>query len=773
MSDTRARGHPPATRVDIDMRARGYPGATRHDAITRARDHLGTTRRSDRAALLILVPLIFSCVSPAHAQTAATLDAALNHKEDAVLEFKLALEAARIGISNGTLSNATCDVYSACSAELASPFCHFNYGNSAGCGCETGRTVDSSNSVVKSSPQLGASPYSVKRTACEAKHVDATLRNLYGSMIEEGDAKWLFYGSNDGVLINFPGIVWDEDVADNACGASYDARIRPWHMAGATGPKNLVLILDTSGSMQLQNRLSLLKNAAKAVLDATTFADFVGVVQFDSDADTFAGLTTLARAMPGFKDELAQYVDGFRPSGGTNMIAGMERAFKLVDDSRGKSYEAGCHTTYVLVTDGEWAADPQATITARQASSAGADEHFFVVGLGSGVSEQALRGLSCATGAIYTHAADGDESALRRAMISFYKYFALFKSIQKVEGFSWSEPYVSIPSIWGKMTTAVAPVYDKSREPWHMMGVAGVDATICDLLADEVPEPESAARATQRGCVCQDSWSYGGATFTGCADVDWPVPWCATQGSCGSCDTPSVSGGCWDDCEPEGKEGVLQDTLLSRATSWCEPASLDACALEALRLSVGEPECAASEPGLDYASCTETQIEAYAWAIDGPRDPGETEYALRAVKSSLVGTPYDMNADACVCDDNMQPSCACAAAATAAEEASAREDENEDEEPDITVTGIVSIVVPIAVLCACAALRFARRSTTKDTSAGVTTQAPQPMYVYPTQPMPPGQPQPMQPTMQPYAGPYGAQPPPQQNAYPQYYPRNA
>ena len=62
MSDTRARGHPPATRVDIDMGARGYPGATRHDAITRARDHLGTTRRSDRAALLILVPLILSLI---------------------------------------------------------------------------------------------------------------------------------------------------------------------------------------------------------------------------------------------------------------------------------------------------------------------------------------------------------------------------------------------------------------------------------------------------------------------------------------------------------------------------------------------------------------------------------------------------------------------------------------------------------------------------------------------------------------------------------------
>ena len=738
-------------------------------------------RRSDRAALLVLVALGLQLfLSPVHAQTAAALDAALDHKEDALLEFKLALEAATIGISNGTLSNATCEVYSACSAELASPFCHFNYGNSAGCGCETGRTVDATNSVVKSSPRLGASPYSVKRTACEAKHVDATLRNLYGSMIEEGDAKWLFYGSKDGVLINFPGIVWDEDVDDDVCGASYDARIRPWHMAGATGPKNLVLILDTSGSMQMYDRLSLLKTAAKAILGATTFADFIGVVEFATSADTYAGLTTLARALPGFKDDLTRYVDGFSPSGGTNMIAGMERAFRLVDDSRDKSYEAGCHTTYVLVTDGEWSEDPGPTIAARQASDSGADEHFFVVGLGSGVSQPALRSLSCATGAIYTHAEDGDEEALQRAMISFYKYFALFKSVNQVEGYSWSEPYISIPSIWGKMTTAVAPVYDKSREPWHMMGVAGVDATVCDLIADKVPEPESPPRRTQRGCACLDTWSYNDASFSGCTSVDWPVPWCATEGSCGSCDTPSVTGGCWDDCEPEGKEGVLQETLLTRATAWCEPAALDACALEALRLSVGEPACAASEPGFDYASCTDAQIEAFAWAIDGPRDPGAATYALKAVKSSLVGTPYDVNADACACDDNMQPACACAAAAAALEEAlSSDDDDGLEVEVNLDEASIAGIVVGGVVSCAFMALRFRRgRGSSADQ-----TRAPQQMSPYATpvyqgpygaQPMQPTQPQPTSHTPAPvYQAPYGAQPPPQPNAQPQYYPPNA
>jgi len=648
---------------------------------------------------LALVALTCFLAGTASAATQADLNAALDHKQDALDEFKLSLETAAVDINTGTFDNSTCEIYSSCSAELSEPFCHFNYGNSRGCGCNAGRTIDTRNSVIKTSPNLGASDYSVKRTACEANHINANLTSLYDSMIELGDAKWLFYGSKDGVLINFPGIVWDEDIAEDTCGTTYDARIRPWHMTGATGPKNVVLILDTSGSMSRYNRISMLKQAAKAVLDATTFADFIGIVEFNSYASTYADLTTLARAMPEFKEILFGFIDGFSPGGSTNMLDGFKRAFKLVDDSNEKNYGAGCHTTYVLVTDGEWAGEgnPTSTIVDRQITHS--DEHFFVVGLGDDKEVfVGLKDLSCKTGAIYTQTNDGDESGLQRAMISFYKYYALFKTLNKVEGYSWSEPYESIPSIWGAMTTVVAPVYDKTREPWHMMGVAGVDATVCDLLQNKVPDPTGSTR-TQRGCTCRETYTYHGKMLSGCTTTDWPVPWCATSGICGSCNTDSVEGGCWDDCEPEGKEGVLQEELLARSTGWCEPASLDACALEALRLSMGEykPEskCGSSESKFDYASCTDANIANYSWAIDGPQDPDSTTYNLKSVQSSLQGTLYDMNADECECDDTMQPTCACAAIAAMEENL-----EKEKDEP-APLYGLFALVVPILISFAC------------------------------------------------------------------------
>ena len=64
---------------------------------------------------------------------------------------------------------------------------------------------------------------------------------------------------------------------------------------------------------------------AKAVLDATTFADFIGIVEFNDYARTYEGLTTLARAMPEFKEVLGRYYRWIQHRAEVpNMIAGLK-----------------------------------------------------------------------------------------------------------------------------------------------------------------------------------------------------------------------------------------------------------------------------------------------------------------------------------------------------------------------------------------------------------------------------------------------------------------
>jgi len=611
--------------------------------------------------LLALCAAALVCV--ARGQTSAILDQALNHKETAVASIKARLESGAVALADGSLDAATCGggAASSCTAALGTPFCDINFGNTAGCSCR-GRAIDTSKSVIKTSAKLDVSATALKRTACLAAHLQPNLTAMYSTMIETGDTKWLYFGSKDGVIVNYPGFVWGDQTAPDGCDEYYDSRLRPWQMTAATGPKNIVLILDVSGSMSVANRLGLMKAAAVKVIDSATHSDYIGIVTFNNAGATYQGLTTMAKALPAFRTRLKSYIGGLSSGGGTNFEAGFAAAFALIDSSRAKKYAASCHTTYMFLTDGI-ATNPKDMIRARQATDAGKDEHYFTVAFGTGTDYDMLRGMSCDIGAVFTPVPDGDEAALQRAMISYYKFYALQKTLSKVEGFTWTEPYTSVPDIWGPLTSVSAPVYDKTREPWHMMGVASADATVCNLELKAPETPAPATLTTVTGCTCKSgAWTYKGVSYSGCSDVDWPVPWCATGPGCGVCDSTITSTGCWDDCQATGQAAALESELLRRATSWCESSDLPACAVEALRRTADPTHAAAC------TVCSAADIEKYQWAIDGPdantsaaATSAAAGFTLSSTSGGLAGTLFDSNTATCSCSTDMSPSCSCTA----------------------------------------------------------------------------------------------------------------
>ena len=49
------------------------------------------------------------------------------------------------------------------------------------------------------------------------------------------------------------------------CSNTYDPRLRPWYSAAATGPKDVVIVIDVSGSMSNNGRIQMARDALKAL----------------------------------------------------------------------------------------------------------------------------------------------------------------------------------------------------------------------------------------------------------------------------------------------------------------------------------------------------------------------------------------------------------------------------------------------------------------------------------------------------------------------------
>ena len=89
-------------------------------------------------------------------------------------------------------------------------------------------------------------------------------------------------------------------------------------------PSHLVFVIDVSGSMNIESRLGLVKQALKLLVDALDERDFVSIVVYGSTARVVLEPTNAEQ-----KDKLLAAIDGLYPDGATNAQAGMELGYAL------------------------------------------------------------------------------------------------------------------------------------------------------------------------------------------------------------------------------------------------------------------------------------------------------------------------------------------------------------------------------------------------------------------------------------------------------------
>lgn len=394
--------------------------------------------------------------------------------------------------------------------------------------------------------------------SCLSQAIGFTYRKVAASEADADSSRvgyQYFADQLTGSYVGWPNIQW--------CPATgYDPRYRPWYAAGATGPKDVVIVIDVSGSMSSEDRDVLAKKAAKAILDTLTWKDHASIVQFDSEvvgvfSKTLVSVTYAQRAM------MHQWIDNSDGArGGTNFYDALFNedgehpgAFKIIRDSVSSGKTSMCQKVIMFLTDGS-ASFSNEDFNRAHSQSVEHNIIFFTYALGSGADTGVPKKLACDNKGIFYKVDDGAD--LATIMADYYSYFA---AGQEMCGPSFVEYKDAVTST--QLYAGCLAMYDRTGTDPSLLGVSCLDlnllASVSDMKAKagwrDMISKMSDLSKTCRSLYLSDchleklrseSASKGAETCSG--------------GPSGPC--PCLASGCTDDTTWLDEKGYFCDTWI-------------------------------------------------------------------------------------------------------------------------------------------------------------------------------------------------------------------
>jgi Mg-chelatase subunit ChlD len=290
------------------------------------------------------------------------------------------------------------------------------------------------------------------------------------------NAHRMYFGSSTGAFRIIPGH------HSETCG-QFDPRRRPWFVAASSGPKDVVLVIDVSGSMRGSRGSDLAKDAAISVVQTLSLVDRFAIITFSDEARQIGGEQGLIRATNESKTMMIEHIKNLTFIGETNFYDAFATAFDTIEQTIQDELSSNCNVAILFMTDGEISEgypgedDTISLVNDRiehLATNFNRTTTIFTYSLGQYADYQVTKRLACETNGIWTPIDDFTDDLIT-AMSSYYKLYAsgLGQGGNK-DWAVWVEPYMF--ALGGKMGAGVsAPAYDRSVTPPLFLGVAAVD----------------------------------------------------------------------------------------------------------------------------------------------------------------------------------------------------------------------------------------------------------------------------------------------------------
>ncbi|XP_077987159.1 voltage-dependent calcium channel subunit alpha-2/delta-1-like [Glandiceps talaboti] len=313
---------------------------------------------------------------------------------------------------------------------------------------------------------------------------------------KDTDLIWQYFGSSEGFMRTYPAHIWS--LGPNAID-QYDVRRRGWYIQAVASPKDMMILIDVSGSVH-GLVLELIRSSAVSLIDTLGENDFVNVVSFNESALLISCFETFVQANERNKNILKEQIKQLTDNGIARFDVGFTFAFEeFLKFEKSEPYlttnqGASCNKVIMVLTDG--GGQKPAKIFQKYKPLLG-DVRVFTYVVGPQVSTtDGVKYMACANKGYFTRIPA--VGAIRLDTLNYVKVLSRPMALNRARNFQWSNIYLDAMGL-GMMTTVTLPVYNRTTvttdsnstrlygndtNTWknqQMLGVTGTDVTIADM----------------------------------------------------------------------------------------------------------------------------------------------------------------------------------------------------------------------------------------------------------------------------------------------------
>uniref|UniRef100_W5K368 Calcium voltage-gated channel auxiliary subunit alpha2delta 4 n=1 Tax=Astyanax mexicanus TaxID=7994 RepID=W5K368_ASTMX len=294
---------------------------------------------------------------------------------------------------------------------------------------------------------------------------------------------WQYFGSSTGFFRLYP-IKWTPD--SNGV-VAFDCRNRNRYIQAATSPKDIIIVVDVSGSMK-GLKLTIAKHTINTILDTLGENDFVNIIAYTDYVryvePCFKG--TLVQADLDNREHFKLLVEELQVKGEGKVKKAMKESFRVLNEATANGQGSLCNQAIMLITDGAME-DFQSVFEEFNWPDKKVRVFTYLIGRDMTFAES-VKWIAC-NNKYYTHIntlADVQENVME-----YLHVLSRPMVINHDHDIIWTEAYMdsvlfnSMAQSLLLMTTVAMPVFSKKKETLShgiLLGVVGTDVPLLEVM---------------------------------------------------------------------------------------------------------------------------------------------------------------------------------------------------------------------------------------------------------------------------------------------------